>query len=398
MKYNILLVDDEEQIVKALVRRIRVLHPEWEIHMARSGQEGLEILDRTPCEIVVTDLLMPVMDGATFLSKVRERFPKMVRFALSGHAQQDLMLQAISLSHQYFSKPCDTVAFVSAIEESLRHSFSIHEQKLKEIIIHLNQFPLLPSVHNDLVNALNDSQKGFDLIANIVAKDPSLASKIMQVANSSFYGVPRHVSDLQEATALLGTQTIHAIALMFKFFENFRNPKTIAISQENLYTHSISVAKIAAAIIEHRFQKPELVPLVCTVGLLHDLGKLILADYSPGQYQSVMEVSKANSLVIWKLEEEAFGVSHAEVGSMLFKLWGLPQSFCNLIRWHHQPSEYPDALNTEVLSALHIADVMEYDLHPQDEFYASQFDLKYLTKKGLPASKEYWTSWLKDYV
>ncbi len=361
---------------------------------ANSAARGLELLVQTPCEVVVSDILMPGMDGTEFLRQVRDLYPKTIRIALSGHASQEMMLRVLSLSHQYFSKPCDTEKLAETIEDALRNTDRIADTQLKSIILHVNNFPLLPAVYGELTSALSDNQKGSDRIAEIIQKDPAMASKVMQVANSAFFGAAHKVNDLQEAATLIGTETIHAIALVFKCYDTVRPQAKSAASQVQIWEHSVRTAKSASRLIEFYFQKPKLKHQALTLSLLHDLGRLILADYAPGRYQGLIELAQTQGIPLPQIEEQIFEISHAELGAMLFKLWGLPEGIYQRVRYHHKPSQYGEV--DDLLSSLYIANAHDLTENLENPVNTLGLDVAYLQKAGLSEDLGFWKEFLDE--
>ncbi len=390
----ILLVDDDEKLLRSLGRRLRGMHPDWELTEAPNAQAALEHLEKNPCELIVTDIQMPVMDGAAFLEIVREKYPKIIRFALSGHAQRDIMLRVVSLSHQYFSKPCDTELLSESITQALENTARIPEKRLREILIHLNQFPLAGPVYSDLLSLLSDASCGADKISEVIGRDPAMASKVLHVANSAFFGAPHKVGALSEAVTLLGTDAIRALAMVFRFLEGLRDENELRPSFEALWEHSIAASSLAALLQARYFQREELLEKSRTLALLHDLGKFIIADFSREKYIVLLKRSLAESIPLSKLEEHTLGISHAEIGALLFELWGLPHDLVQAIRYHHVPRDCPEP--NVLLPALHLANVLEHALNPAQGFFPNPLQSDYLEKLKIPAELNFWVGWVNE--
>src|SRR5205085_1649370 len=118
MKTRVLFVDDEPMILQGLQRLLRQKRGEWEMLFAENGFAALQLMERQPFDIVVSDMRMPGMDGAELLNIVMERFPGTVRLILSGHADQDLVMKCVGATHQYLSKPCDADALLAAVSRA----------------------------------------------------------------------------------------------------------------------------------------------------------------------------------------------------------------------------------------------------------------------------------------
>jgi len=106
-KKRILFVDDQPNILAGLRRMLHKMQDEWEMEFYESGKEALAAMEKQPFDLAVSDMMMPEMNGAKLLKKVRELYPGTVRFILSGHSDRELILQSVGYAHQYIAKPCD---------------------------------------------------------------------------------------------------------------------------------------------------------------------------------------------------------------------------------------------------------------------------------------------------
>src|ERR1700751_643330 len=107
MSKRVLFVDDEAMVLSGLQRSLRPMRNEWEMAFVNSGAEALQLMEHEPFDIIVTDMRMPVMNGAQLLEEVKRRFPQCFRIILSGQADQETIMRAVDPTHQYLSKPCD---------------------------------------------------------------------------------------------------------------------------------------------------------------------------------------------------------------------------------------------------------------------------------------------------
>jgi putative nucleotidyltransferase with HDIG domain len=141
-------------------------------------------------------------------------------------------------------------------------------------------------------------------------------------------------------------------------FSRFDSEKLPGFPIEILWKHSLATGLLARRIASAESGDVAVVEAAFTAGVLHDIGKLVLACSLPEPYAAVMERATARSLPQWKVETELIGASHAEVGAYLLGLWGLPASIVEAVAWHHQP-QLQDPREFGALAAVHMADVIQ---------------------------------------
>lgn len=117
---RVLFVDDEPNILSGLRRILRGQRKEWEMVFREGGEEGLAAVTEAPCEVVVSDMKMPGMDGAEFLCNVREQYPGSIRIALWGETDSHMIYRCVQHAHQYLAKPCDADTLVSTVKRIFR--------------------------------------------------------------------------------------------------------------------------------------------------------------------------------------------------------------------------------------------------------------------------------------
>jgi DNA-binding NtrC family response regulator len=119
VKHRILFIDDDQRLLDGLRRALRGQSSRWELRFADSGQAALALMETTPVDVVVTDFRMPQMDGRGLLEAVRRLHPATARLVLTGHADENDLLEVMAIAHQFLHKPCDTPRLIDAIERVL---------------------------------------------------------------------------------------------------------------------------------------------------------------------------------------------------------------------------------------------------------------------------------------
>lgn len=330
---RILFVDDEPRILDGLKRMLYPVRTKWEMVFASSGKQALELLDVSEFDLLITDMSMPVMTGLDLLHEVVKRHPQVMRVILSGTADEQSTLRSTTLAHQYLVKPCDAEALRGTIERAFSFRIMLDQPALKQLVSRINRLPSVPSCYAKLLRALRDSDVPLQDIGKIVASDVAMTAKILQLVNSAFFGLRRHIGNPTEAVSYLGLETVKALTLTVSAFAQFET--TGKFDVEQLRIHSIQVGTLAKRMGNAMALPKPAVDDCFTGGLLHDIGKLVLSANYPEKYAQAMALKCQQKLPQIEAERQILGASHAEVGGYLLWLWGLPDPVIEAVLGHH---------------------------------------------------------------
>ncbi len=381
-KKQILFVDDEPNILKGLQRMLRTMRHEWDMAFVESGSKALELLSRGSFDVIVSDMRMPNMDGVTLLGEVKNRYPTIVRIILSGHSDQEMILKSVRPAHQYLSKPCSSEMLISTVSRSCSLRDFLGQNGLKQVISRIDSLPSLPAIYTEIMAELRSPEASVQRVGKIIEKDLSMCAKILQLVNSSFFGLPRHISDISQAVILLGLDIIRSLVLTIDVFSKF-DPATVStLHIEKIYEHSIKTGTIAQAIATYEHADKETLNNSFTTGLLHDIGKIIFAVNFPETYAKVFELIQHKDISFMEAEFEIMGATHAEVGAYLLGLWGLPDVIVEGVAFHHTPVKCQHK-SFGPLIAVHAANIFENNSHPSREERQQAFDIAHMMQSGL---------------
>jgi HD-like signal output (HDOD) protein len=389
-KKRVLFVDDEPRILDGLRRTLRPMRREWRMSFARSGQEALDILAGESFDIIVADMRMPGMDGAQLLSQVRTRYPQTVRIALSGTADKEPIFCALGAIHQYRSKPCNAETLKSTLARAGSLRDMLADEKLRQLVSQMETLPSLPCLYDDLVKELQSSEPSITAVGQIVSRDMGMSTKILQLAHSTLFGIRRRVSSPAQAVGLLGLDTVKTLVLSAQVFSQFDQAILENLSLNSLWDHSVAVGTFArrVAVAENAGQKTA--DYALTAGLLHDVGKLVLAANLPKEYSAALALAARKGIRLVEAEREMFGATHAKVGAYLLGLWGLPEPIVAATAFHHSPT-IDQAKQFSPLTAMHVANFLEHKANSTNEMDTrSQLHAAYLAKLGLAERIPVW--------
>jgi HD-like signal output (HDOD) protein/ActR/RegA family two-component response regulator len=333
-KIKVLFVDDDAPLLAGLRRMLYSKRSAWEMTFSGTAAEALAELEKSEYDVIVSDMRMPGMDGASLLAEVRRRFPRTVRIILSGQSDAEAMLRSVSVAHQFLSKPCDRETLCEAIEGCLELQLRLSDGSLRDLLGKVDVLPSPPRVIKLLNDALDQPSVSLEQIATVVEPDPAITAKLLQLVNSPFFGVPSQVTNVQQALNYLGLNGFRNLLTATEMVRVMPSASSIPEGViQRLETNSLNVAMRARALTTGNAQESN---DAFAAGMLHDAGLLAAASCMPEKFMQLFEAMDTTA-DLFQLEIEIFGASHADLGAYLLALWGLPNPIVDAVARHHEP-------------------------------------------------------------
>jgi HD-like signal output (HDOD) protein len=266
-------------------------------------------------------------------------------------------MRALPVAHQMLSKPCDPADLSRAIDRACAVRGLLNDPKIQGAVGSLDALPSVPAVLTQ-VNACLERGAPPREIAAVLEHDGVVVSKVLQLVNSSFFGLGRRITDVVQAIAYLGIDVLRSIVASASCFQTFDSTRDIrGFSLPRLHAHAFDTGRMCRPVA----QRSRNVPDTVAAALLQDLGQVLLASALPEDFGEVVaEVGSARAL--HEAELEHFGFTHAEVGAYLLALWGLPNDVVEAVATHHsdgplEPLTSPSP-STRGLPMLSVADAV----------------------------------------
>jgi len=382
---RVLFVDDESRILDGIRRMMHADRKSWDMDFALGGEAALKAFETGSFDVVVSDMRMPAMDGATLLRHVRDLSPSTVRIILSGFTEAEAAIRAVPVAHRFLAKPCDAVSLRAALECSFALQDILNSPEIRKIVSAIGDLPALSDTYVALSQALADPDVSLERVAAIIERDVSMSAKVLQITNSAFFGLARTVTSINQAVGYLGTNTVKNLVLVAHAFHAFVPcSKVPASTWEQLQEHGRRASVIAGRLPIAKTIRDATV----VAALLHDIGQLVLAAKMPDQFMAIQSIIEQRKCPGFVAEEEVLGTSHAEIGAYLLGLWGIPHIIVEPIAHHHRPTRIPHS-GLDITVALYLADVLSHQpVAPPDANSASNLsddDRKNLDALGLTA-------------
>ena len=271
------------------------------------------------CDVVVAAEL-PGMDGVNLLARLRDEYPHVARIVVAPPPAIAVGFRIADLAHQVLPSGSAPEVVREALRRTLALRDLLADERLRALAGSVDGLPSLPRIYGDLTAALESPNCGAEQIADVVCRDPALAAKILQLVNSSFFGLPRQVTALPQAVAYLGVTTLRSLVLSTEAMSLFRPAARAA----GLDVDALSDRAVATATEAARLAVPDCRTDAFTAGLLSDIGLLLLAAKAPDLLRS---------------EESELGFTHGALGAYLLGLWGLAPGIVEAVAFHHERPE-----------------------------------------------------------
>ncbi len=388
-KKTILFVDDEPNILSGLQRMLRFLRNEMDLHFVESGKGALEFMAAHHVDVIVSDMRMPGMDGATLLTTVQEQFPHAIRIMLTGQADEDSVLRTVGVVHQFLAKPSSPETLKEVLGRACALQDLLKNEQLKALISRLGQLPSLPAVYAKLQNALKNPECGLKDVAAIIEQDLAMSAKVLQLVNSAFFGFFKNIDSPARAVNLLGLDTVKGLVLGIGVFTELKPTVETIFSIQSLWEHSMGVAAFAKTITQAETDTKELVDHAFIAGLVHDIGKLLLFSSLHQQYTEVITLAQSQDMAFCQAEQQILNADHTDAGGYLIGLWGLPGPVVEAVTFHHRLDQYPNPSFCTAV-AVHAADVIYHTLYPDPHFARPVLNRLYLEQAGVDHRFDHW--------
>jgi len=356
---------------------------QWNFFYPNTQTEALELLTRVPMDVMIVDIRFPDQSGIDLLTRTQKALPHVVRIAIAEQKNVVDHLRKSGLAQQFLGKNFDGPGLKSTILRALTLGDLLRHNMLQRLISQVHVLPSLPSLYLQIADELNNPDPTAERVGQIIAQDISLTAKVLQIVNSAYFGLPYQVADPAQATTLLGLEAIRDLVLSIKVFSTFDQLKIRHLGLTRLWHHSVMVGVLSRIVARAITPDKNTNNQSFVAGLLHDIGKLVLAENLPMKYHAAMGLATQKRIELYQAEEEIFGATHAQVGAYLLWLWNLPDPVITATAYHHVPA--PLAPNGfSVVTTVHLANTFNYEMSTSSNKWAvPHLDIAYLTQLGI---------------
>lgn len=339
-RISIIFVDDDPNVLNGLRRRMVTKRPNWTIAFCDSAKDALDKLDQQPADVVISDMRMPVMDGAEFLRIVAKRFPQTSRILLSGYADEVAIQNGTAATHHFLAKPCTDTDIIHAAERGLILQAYLRDPQLLDFLHRMPDDQIWPPAFRRLHLILQfRGPHSHHQLADFANDHPGLTALARELAVREGLIAQNTPIDFIDLVDMLGFESTKALCILWT---EMGAPNWRAIDRIDIKLHrSLILGQIAADIARQQNHPLEFIDHVRAAALLCHIGENIFARIQPDRYASSCARADRDTCDIVSAEIAEIGIAHPAVSACLCALWGFRHEIVENIAFHHRPESAP---------------------------------------------------------
>ena len=232
------------------------------------------------------------------------------------------------------------------------------DERLSKLVFGSDKIPTLPIMFKQINNIIDNPRTSLTDIGKIIEKDPGMTARLLKLANSAFYGLPKTVESITRALVIIGTKELRDFILGTTILSLFKGIPEDLVNMKSFWEHSVACGLTARIIAT--FRGDTNTDRLFVAGLLHDVGRLFIFKHLVDEARKLIMQCKSSGSLLFKEEIEEFEFDHAQVGHELLKRWNIPGNIQEMVAYHHDPimaKTYPIEAST-----IHVADIIVHSM------------------------------------
>ncbi|XOB65937.1 HDOD domain-containing protein [Deferribacteres bacterium DY0037] len=331
----------------------------FDTYICNNEQHAFDILEKQSIDIIITEFDLEESSGISFLQAILERSKQNTRIIFGHQANEEIIIKSIikGTACAYIDDSTKPELLKKKLLDIARIRADMTNQKILEILPGSNEFPIDMSVYEELMEAIND-EKPLPDIATIIAKDITLTAKVLQVANSAFFGSFCGTS-IEKAIIYMGMNPVKDIVLLHSLSANLQLNSAQNRELESIVRHSIETNYYMHAIAK-KSGTCHITTLNSSIGIIHDIGKLVQLVFFPMEFNSITEYRNDNPNTDYytcELETGNISLKHSEIGAYFLSCWNFNQYSVEAALYHHEPELATDEMRP-CIEALFLANTI----------------------------------------
>jgi HD-like signal output (HDOD) protein len=338
---SVLFVDDNQASLQALQEVFGTFEESWQTAFVPGGDVALHVMAERPVDAVVASAPLSGMSAASFLRLTKLQHPRTARIVLSSPSDKGAALSTLPVANQCLSRECGIEVLTRAVEHTTGLQSKLFSDATRQLVAQVGALPSLPSTLAAVDEALADEDCSLAQVSDIMSSDVAMVAKVLQLVNSSFFGLRSEIRDLHHAVAYLGIEALRDFALAGSVFRAFRPSPLLPDRWLSAFNaHSLAVADTMSQLVRSGVAKCE----ANVAGMLHDIGELVVAERVPAALVQI-----AGEVAAGADPDEAeirhLGTTYPVIGGHLLSLWGMSYNIveavtCQRDKWNGPPRDH----------------------------------------------------------
>ncbi len=379
---KVLIADKNPSFLESIRNAPSIVQEGWQVHTVQDGDEASAFLNSEHADIVLISLDLPKTPGDVLLSNVKREHPNSLRFLIHDKSDRDSLKKGTGLAHLYIERPIAPEDLATEIKHVLNTQLRIRRKEVVEIVRDTKQLHVNTEPMQQLLKTADDPNCGIDDFAPVIMQHPTAVATILQVANTAFLGAGGRIETIEEALQMLGMDFVRNLAITELAKKQLSLSPGLQEIANGVLKHCIETSHCGLQMRKFGVDVKQIQTL-CSITLLHDLGKLVLLANKQEEYADLMGRSIENSRPLWHLEQAVFGCDHAAIGAFLFAMWGLPENIVRATAWHHEPAAFATNKFCYV-TLLHFANCAAHVKNEVPFYCGDELIAEIAEKAGLP--------------
>ena len=231
------------------------------------------------------------------------------------------------------------------------------KKQIETIMNNLQALPQMPEVASKVINMVNDPDVSFKQVAIEIAKNQAMTTSVLRLCNSAYFSKGNEISSIDRAVVTLGLKEVKNIVLLVAAKPLLEKAVTgYDLGEGELWRQGLAVATMSRDIALSKKRK-EVADVVFTGGIIHNIGKVVVALFVHQTYNQILETVQARNVPFNAAEKEIMGYNHQEVGEKILEKWNFPSVLRSVVRYYLEPDAAPEEHKFEV-SVVHIANAI----------------------------------------
>ncbi|MFC1588399.1 HDOD domain-containing protein [Planctomycetota bacterium] len=358
--FKLLIIDDSKYFCRLIQNRLAKLY--WDIRIENDVNKALITAREFQPDLIMMDFMRSKISGLQLCEEIRDSCSGVSKTPIIIHSanktRTDILKAMKAGADSFLVKPASMQTLLKKIDDIMTRQGQpvisslemnrVHkstftpamkaERRMAMLVKSARELKAMPHAIHRTLKVADDERTGASELARVIKTDIAISGMVLKRANSVYYGISEPIVNIQEAIVRIGFKETKWLVLGLSVVKNFtQERKTLGFSRKSFWEHSLATATIGQILAER--SRCYDIHYVFVAGLLHDIGKMVLDEYAPDDFDQALELAHVTQISIVQAERESFGLTHNEIGQSVLEKWQFPQAIQKAVLYHHNLTE-----------------------------------------------------------